>query len=224
MLHHSAFWNRSVIRTVRMNLSHAKPVNRQNQNVPNKRRLLHKREILRIVQDGIVLLQLLKHDIRPGRRPRRVHDLKAHRLQLVDRRAINDGQVFHRVDDAVNHLLEDRVPRSRSNGPLAELQPVRDVGPRPAVAAIKLDAHDQPGLAAELFGDPDVNGPDGDGVGVGVDAAKGIEQEVAQHVRLHAHVGEAVVDVGDLGVVAEVALDELVALVVADQRAVEQMS
>lgn len=217
MLHHGTLWNRPVIRTGRVNLAHAKPVNRQNQDIPNKRRLLHKREVLRIVQDGIVLLQQLKHDIRPGRRPRRVHDLEAARLQLVDRRAVDDGQVLDRVDDAVNHLLEDRVSRGRGNGPLAELQPVRDVGPGPAVAAIKLDAHDQAGLAAELLRDPGVNGPDGDGVGVGVDAAKDVEEQVAQHVRLHAHVGEVVVDVGDLGVVAEVALDELVAVVVADQ-------
>lgn len=109
------------------------------------------------------------------------------------------------------------MSRGRGNGPLAELEPVRDIGPGTAIAAIKLDAHHQPSLAAVLFGDPDINGPDGDGVGVGVDAAKGIEKEVAQHVGLHAHVGEVVVDVGDLGVVAEVALDELVAVLVADQ-------
>lgn len=220
MLHHSTFWDGPIIRTGRMSLSHAEPVNRENQDVSNKRRLLHKREILRVVQDGIVLLQLLKHDIRPGRRPRRVHDLEAPQLQLVDRHAMDDGQVLHRVYHAINHLLEDGVPRGRGNGPLAELQPVGDVGPGTAIAAIELDAHHQPCLVAELLGNPDVDGSDGEGVGVGVDAAKGVEEEVAQHVGLHAHVGELVVYLGDLGTVAKVALDELVAVLVAYQRAV----
>lgn len=198
-----------------MNLSHAKSVNWENQDIANKRRLFHKREILGIAQDGIELLQLLKHNICPGRRPCRVHDLEASQFQLVDRHTVNDGQVFHRVYHAFNHLLEDRVSRGRGNGPLAELEPVGDVGPGTPIAAIELDAHYQACLFAELFGDPDVDGSDGEGVGVGVDAAKGIEEEVAQHVGFHAHVGEIVIDLDNLGVVAKVALDELIAVLVA---------
>lgn len=222
MPHQGSVRDRAVVCAGRVVLAHAEAVDGQDQNVANQRRLLHKGQILRVVEDGLVLLQLLKDNVRPGSRPRRVHDLEALGMQLVDGHAVDVGQVLHRPQHAVDHLLEDGVPRGRGNRPLAELEPVGDVGPRHAVSSVELDAHDQTDLVAELVRDPGVHRLERDGVGVGVDAALGVEQQVAQEVRLHAHVGQVVVDLGDPGVVAEAARDELIAALVADQGAIQQ--
>jgi hypothetical protein len=64
--------------------------------------------------------------------------------------------------------------------------------------------------------DPSVDGLESDGIGIGVDAALDVEEEVTQEVGFHAHVGEVVVHFADLGIMAEAALDEFIAAFVTD--------
>lgn len=86
-----------------------------------------------------------------------------------------DGHLLDGPEDAVDHLAEHRVAGRGGDGPLAELEGVQDVGPGPVVALVELDADDEADLALELRRDPAVDGPEGDGVGVGVGAPDGLE-------------------------------------------------
>lgn len=202
-----------------MVLAHAEAIDGQDQNVADEGRLLHKGQVLGVVEKRVVHLQLLKDHVSPGSRPRRVHDLEALGLELADGHPVKIRQVVERFQHAVHHSGKDRMAGSSSNGPLAELEPVGDVGPRAAVTAIELNPHYKTGFVPEGFRDPDVDGLEGDGVGVCVDAAVDAEQEVSQEIRLLAHVADVVVGLDDLGVGFEVALDELVTTLLANQSA-----
>lgn len=178
MTYQSLLRNRPIMRAARVPLAHAKPINRQHQDIADQPRLRHVRKVLGIGQVGVEQLQLLKHGGRPGWRPGGVEDVKVFGLDLVERESVLLGQLLDRCDDALRHPAEDRVAGGCRDRPLAELDEVRDRIHWRVLASVVFDAHDGTDLVSHVFGDPVVDWSSGNGIGIGIDATLDFQEEV----------------------------------------------
>lgn len=118
------------------------------------------------------------------------------------------------MEDAGDHLVKDDVAGRGGDGPLAELDPVGDVDPAVAVTSVELDAYDEADLVADAGGYPFVNRLEGDCVCVCVHAAIDAENEIAQEVRLHSHVGHFLVCLDHIRLAGKVLLHKRISAVV----------
>lgn len=90
---------------------------------------------LGVVQCSTGLLQLLKDNISPRRRPRRVHDLEAGRPNVSHWDLVFSHQLSYRLERPLNHFHKYEMPRRRCDGPLGKLNPARYDDPSRAVVA-----------------------------------------------------------------------------------------
>lgn len=163
-------------------------------------RKVHRGDVLRVpvlVPEVLRVVEVPEHGVRPDRRTRELDDALVHlglgedALPLHSQRVFRDGR-----DDVAQH----RVARFRLDRPLAELDPARvplvPIGP----VRVGLDADDEAdGRTVKVLGEPVDGGFERDCVDVGVDAATGEQDQIAEEVRLQDGERQRLVGLLDLG-------------------------
>ena len=82
------WWNRAIIRAVRVGLVHTEAVDGQYQDVAVEPGLRHPGEVAQALDRRVGQLDLLEDHVGEGRRPRRVHRLEAGRIEGRHGRAV----------------------------------------------------------------------------------------------------------------------------------------
>lgn len=176
----------------------AKTRNRQHHHITDLLRALHSRKIAPgDIPDAIkefLIIEEIKHRVRPHRRPRKLHHLVVADVQrthlLPPQRLLRDAR-----DDAAQH----GVSRLGLDGPLAQLDaPAVPLRPVLAVGGVDFDPDDESDrLVRHGLRDPVERRAQRMRVDVGVDAAPREEDEVAEEVGLEDGEGEGLVSLQD---------------------------